>query len=111
MLLPNYSEKGTVRGKGTGTESSSGQGLMDHTGKKEKEAEGEKISGNNGGDRERCSGGGVARDVGTYKALIPILEAASSISATSSRSMDSIEQARTTLESVRRTGSIEGLIH
>ena len=75
------------------------------------------------------SGGGVARDVGTYKALIPILETASatstppslsaSIPASTStststiqiRSIKDIEKARKTLESVRRTGRIEGLIY
>ena len=182
MLLPVYTVQGT--GTVTGTGNINDQGMKDsmvqedrkegreggeeggEEGVKEKGIEGRggnkgkgankgkgEIKGRRGGD-----GGGVARDVGTYKALIPILEAAASTStlplsssststlplsssstsspssptapltstspstSTSSststlaspppfRSIDNIELARTTLESVRRTGKIEGLIN
>ena len=139
-------EEGTEKGTGPGLDSSIGQSLKDEKmkeekkEKKEKEGEGEadkECTGEGKGDSsvgDRRGGGGgvgVARDVGTYKALIPILEAASSSStlplpstssptssSTSSlssstplRSINDIEKARTILESVRRTGRIEGLIH
>ena len=147
MLLPSYTEqdavKGieTVKGIATGqeTDSSSGQSLKDEKKKEKKEkkeGEGEGVADKEGKGEDkgegrldsrtgdsRGVGGGVARDVGTYKALIPILEAASSSStlplqstltsnsSTPLRSIDDIEKARSILESVRRTGIIEGLMH
>jgi hypothetical protein len=66
---------------------------------------------------------GVARDMGTYKALVPILELAASsdlgpsstadtsvTSAASGPSQSDAERARTALDTVRRTGRIEGLL-
>ena len=81
-----------------------------------------------GGGGETGAGGwmgveGVARDMGTYKALIPILELAAShsqsdlgpsstadSSAASALSPSDAERARTALDTVRRTGRIEGLL-
>ena len=138
---------GMEKGTGAGQDVSNGQSLKDEKKteeeKKGKKEEGEGVAGKEGKGEGRMDsrvgdsrgggvGVGVARDVGTYKALIPILEAASSSStlplptssstltssstsasspSTPLRSIDDIEKARTILESVRRTGRIEGLIH
>lgn len=78
-----------------------------------------------GGGGETGAGGwmgveGVARDMGTYKALVPILElAASSDPGPSTRTDSTValvsspsdaERARTALDTVRRTGRVEGLL-